>query len=751
MKKLLNKRGSVLFLVIVVMSILIVAASATYYIVNNQHSSVVVRYDSEQSYQTALSVSDTVSKYIDGYLQAIKNSKNGLGDYKDTIIGKMMDMQNGSTTDITSDIDLTDKGMGDVNVTITYKTKYSEGENKVLVYEISTNAVVDGETSKVTQVKEIVVGPTQYFTRFLTSTGSRPEDVVVNAFKILTETYFENDYTALTGWLNSSVYCSGTYHDVGAQYAANADDEIVVGENFIINNASGQVVSTPNIYVGNNLSANKMITAQNAYVLGDLDILFDQGDSTTKYFVKGDCHSYGKTTNATIYVNGDLYVNGTDGQFNMGTFIVKGDVHIIANYGAISIKYGGNIINPSGKTITATTEKITDAETIINGALSTSLSSKGMSNWNDLSSYIGKKTSKNNYGAWDADTYFLNELEAKNLTLKGSGNNGAIVPGKDCMIGTWTTGRPICKINKSARLNSWMVGPVTDESGNVLWTNYGGDQSYILFDATDEDLYIYLDADGADLDSDGTPDFVFGSYMDYYNPGNINKDWNGNPIVSHVNVIVKGQHSVIFILPDDTNFIIGDQNFIGSLGLVLQMSKLVDGKTEYDTFEALAAGCANVMGDYFNSASYSSKLDGLFKTEDDSVIFDKSQFKASAKDVHNNIFLVTKGTENKFNFNRQSTFCGYIYAPNSILSADGAYDGLSIIGGLIIGSYAYRNTSGALAYTTPYDYTYDTSDIYGLKSGGKKPTAIVEALMNTVGSTGAASSSLQDWRTAGYK
>ena len=80
MKKLLNKKGSVLFLVVVVMSILIVAASATFYIVNNQHSSVNVRYSSEQSYQTAVSVSDTVSKYIDGYLEAISKSGKDLSE-----------------------------------------------------------------------------------------------------------------------------------------------------------------------------------------------------------------------------------------------------------------------------------------------------------------------------------------------------------------------------------------------------------------------------------------------------------------------------------------------------------------------------------------------------------------------------------------------------------------------------------------------------------------------------------------------
>ncbi|MBD5114212.1 MAG: hypothetical protein HDT46_03290 [Ruminococcaceae bacterium] len=739
MRRLLNKKGSVLFLVVVVMSILIIAASATFYIVNNQHSSVNVRYSSEQSYQTAVSVSNTVSNYIDGYLQAIKNSKNGIDDYKDTIIGKMFNMQNGTSTDITSAIDLEDRGMGDVKVNITYQGSRSEGENKVLVYYISTEATVNGETSKVTQVKELVSGPTTYFTRFLTSTGSRPEDVVVNAFKILTETYFENDYTALTGWLNSSVYCTGTYHDMGAQYGASSpDDEIIVGENFIIKDATGQVVAVPNIYVGNNMSIGKMVTATNVYVLGDVDMIMDQGSSTSKYFVKGDCYSKGMTKDATIYVNGDLYVYP---QYNMGTFIVKGDVHILGDYNAKSIRYGGILDNPSGKNTPNTTS--VDADNIeieINGALSANLSSKGMSNWNDVSQYIAKGTSKNQYQEWKADEYFLNDLEAPGHTLTGSGNHGAIVPGKDCTTGT-QYGRKTCTINKSARLNPWFYGVLGhDEWGNEI-ASWGSGQNYLVFDATDEDLYIYLDADGADLDSDGMYDFTFG-------------DTYGDNMSHHVNIIIEGKHSVIFILPSDTNFIMGSQCFIGSLDLVLEMSARITGQPTYTTLADLIAdsgGCANVMGTYFNNASYTSIIDDLLTTEDGAVILDKSQFGASSQNVHNNIFLVTRGTENKLDFNNQSTFCGYIYAPNAILSASGAYDGLSFLGGLIVGSYSYRNTSGALAFTTPYDYTYNDTDIYGLKSSGKKPTSIVEKLMNDAGADSGSASSLQDWRTLGYK
>ena len=62
---LTNKKGSVLFLVLAIMTILIIAASAAYYMVLSNRGSVEARRKDEQSYQTAISVNNGVSDYID--------------------------------------------------------------------------------------------------------------------------------------------------------------------------------------------------------------------------------------------------------------------------------------------------------------------------------------------------------------------------------------------------------------------------------------------------------------------------------------------------------------------------------------------------------------------------------------------------------------------------------------------------------------------------------------------------------------
>ena len=172
MKKLLNKRGSVLFLVVVVMALLLIAASATYYVVRNQHASANTHYNSEQSYQTAYSVSEQMETYLTKLQTEISQNQSV---YNNSLFAKMMAMKDGDK--ITSDtVDLTSYGLGDFYVEITRAEGSGDSEG---VFKITTYSDVNGETVAITQVWKIVLSPSQtkYFTRFLTSTGYRDEDV----------------------------------------------------------------------------------------------------------------------------------------------------------------------------------------------------------------------------------------------------------------------------------------------------------------------------------------------------------------------------------------------------------------------------------------------------------------------------------------------------------------------------------------------------------------------------------------------
>lgn len=762
MKRLLNKKGSVLFLVVVVMSILIIAASATFYIVNNQRSSANVRYSSEQSYQTAVSVSDTVSKYIDGYLEAISKSGKDLSAYSDTLIGKMMKLTVGGSSDITSNIDFTDYNMGEAKVTIT-KTKQIQSpanpENTSHIFEVTTKSDYNGETIAVTEVKEIVTGPSDYFTRFLTSTGNRPEDVVFQCGELYSDAYFENDYTDFGGGatnIRNSIYATGTFIDNGIGYGAKTgSNEMVIGENFYVLSAggggSGSTVDVDYIFVRGNMTvksgANKPFISKDIYVLGDLILDGDIGSNPTNFFVSGNLYINTHTgTAASFYVGKNLYV-GSAVSGALGTFVVNGDIELASNCNgsAVSMKCAGNITDNSISYANFDPVQDSTVGALITTAFADSATAGSpVSDWSEVSKYIITKTKANKYEDWDAEGYFIKKLSA--APTIDLANAPTLVTWEDNHYGKYSNdnitverysrhndkgwGNTLVTIKKSCKLI-----PVTGYN----WQALGSGGETIVFDATSSDLYIYLDSNGM-TDSNGKKLFSF------FNSG------------QGTNLLIRGTHSVIFILPSDTNFKMNTQQFIGHEAFALYLS----GKTSVKDIAETGA----VVYSYDNSAT-EAKITPALETVavggTNATIMKQSTVGANA---HNNIFLVTTGktrdasnkltstfTNNYVDFNIASGFSGYIYAPCSELLCNGGYSGLQFFGGLIVGTYTYKNPSAMLAFTTPYDY----ADIYkGAGETNYKKTDIVKRLINFANSDGvpggsSAGSTLQSFGTLGYK
>ncbi len=764
MKRLLNKKGSVLFLVVVVMSILIIAASATFYIVNNQRSSVNVRYSSEQSYQTAVSVSDTVSKYIDGYLEAISKSGNELSAYSDTLIGKMMKLSVGGTSDITSSIDFTDYNMGEANVTIT-KTKQipspSNPENTSHIFEITTKSDYNGETVTVTEVKEIVTGPSDYFTRFLTSTGNRPEDVVFQCGMLFSDAYFENDYTDFGGGatnIRNSIYATGTFIDNGIGYGAKTGpNEIVIGENYYIlsggGGGSGSTVDVDNIYVRGNMAlksgCDKNFISKNVYVLGDLTLDATIGTSNkTNFFVAGNCYINTNTGPIdSFYVGQNLYIGGSVNSV-LGTFVVSGDVNIGygIHFSAASLKYGGNI---SDSTLTFPVKDSTVSAQISAAFAASAAAGAPVSDWSEVSQYIITRTKVNKYEDWDAEGYYTKKLSATAPVID--------LQNAPSLITNWNAAGDYgfynddnIKVEQYSKYHtatlltikkSCKITPIKNPPSGGKWIGAYGNT--VIFDATDSDLYIYLDSNGM-VDSNGKKLFKF-----------FDDGFNGT------NIIIRGTHSVIFILPSDTNFKMNTQQFIGHEEFALYLYD----DAAVTSVDDLAKKQKAVFS--YDNAAMSAKITPALETVSvgglNSAIMKQGTIGANA---HNNIFLVTTGktrdasnkltstfTNNYVDFNIASGFSGYIYAPCSELLCNGGYSGLQFFGGLIVGTYTYKNPSAMLAFTTPYDY----ADNYkGAGETNYKKTDIVKRLINFANSNGvdggsSAGSTLQSFGTLGYK
>lgn len=741
MKKLLGKKGSVLFLVVVVMSILIIAASATFYIVNNQSNSVNVRYSSEQSYQTALSVSNTVSDYIDEYLKAIGEGGKELDDCKDMLIGRMMSMSAGASANVTSEFDLSSIGMGKAEVVITkkpVKQDPTDPDQMIHVFEITTTSEYNGETIAITQVKEIVTGPAEYFTRFLTSTGKRPDDVLFSSHSILSEAYFENDYTRLGGGiafthLNHSLYSLGTIYDDGIRYEPGESKEIVIAQSYYVTSTGGGSLYADNIYVGGDLingedgdyNKTKAIYADDVYVLGDLVIgsngvvtLPDGTQRGTTYYVNGDCHIWCGTQNSNIYVNGDIYLH-SDSQ-SQGKLHAAGSVIFVPNtlgtFTAEQIEYKKDIKYGNGTVITASPDNAYTNKNFVYSATMTNPFSDSMVT--NTRNHINSTTKRNKYEQWDAEQYFNDKFNS----------TGSLVP-----IRLDDTGDSHVELMKDSHNNPiWDSYIVTLNESCMIspaetWS-WGNHTVIIDTSVNNEDIYIYLQPLA------GTNTFSFSKGA------------------ANVNIYVKGKHSVIFVLPENVNFIMDNQSFIGHIDVLSALSK--DNLSSAD----ILSGNMTDRG-AFNQLKYLTNEPAVGNPNtrqrlEDSLYVDgadgatKLVSSAFGPDAHNNIFLVTKGTKNSIDFSAQSTFLGYIYAPDAVMTASGAADGFAFLGGLIVGSYTYQ-TNATLAFTTPFDY----HSCYPIT----KKEDIVKYLIKFANGGGVAdptgmnSLKIEKWTNTGYK
>ena len=714
MKKLLNKRGSVLFLVVVVMALLLVAASATYYVVRNQHASVNIHYNSEQSYQTAYSVSYSLKEYFSDYISKISKKE---ATYEGSLFEKIWT----SSIPLTSqDINLSEYGLGEFDITIkNIPERYSvdaEG-NETKAFEVTVVAESNGETTTLTQVWTITLSAseTEYFTRFLTSTGEdgQGRDVHLGAHTIYGDAYFENDYTSMENvFMQRSFYANGTLSDQGISFANGKDLEMVIGGNYYAETAGYGSTTIGRIYVGGNFYNGyinpkydgKAINVDAAYILGDFHYNANSGASTGTYFVQQDFYLNGMMGEDTVvYVGGDLYISDKVQGWNCGEIYVAGKVYNYAQASGGSINGQlkqvyctgeDKVINSSGMLESADagsglvtfegwknqyvtyqsgiaeliTAKMNEKSTEIHDPSSDKKDI--FSDWTDVGRYISNSTAKGTYIDWNAEYYFNktfpdaptidfddnvhnypkpseanNWQEIKQTELKDT--NGNTVDGYFSKTNVWNYDNPFIAVVRES----------------FKWRTCKQAQSIVAIDATEKEIYVYLDGDGTD-------EFRF-----FTQAGS--------------NVIIMGDNPVIFVLPDGKNFTFEDGIFIGHYDLACYFAGVNSLK--------------DLQGHYLDreAAGKKDNIDNIFKIDTDTglTVFDPAAFGGNT--VHNNVFLVSTGYGTTLRFDKQYTFCGYIYTPHMILDYPTNTGALSFIGGLIVGSYVYDSTNSDLVFINP--------------------------------------------------
>lgn len=663
MNKILNKKGSVLFLVVVVMALLLVAASATYYVVRNQHMSANTHYSSEQSYQTAYSVSKAVEQYLT--IEQANISKDNSA-YSDSLFKQMMELKKDETLDASAKLD--EYGLGDFEIEI----KRIEETGDEGVFEITTKAEVNGETTAVTQVWKVAfTGGTSYpgvtyFTKFLVSTGYRDEDVYLTANHIYGDVYFENPFTSAGNTTyQRSIYCSDTLMDNGVKFEASVSQsmEIVVANNYYSHSAKNQtemdrikaLIVGGDCEVGKNWQGKKIV-ADAVYVLGNYTANIGNEDATI--FVRGDCYINASDggVGTVYYINGDLHL-GKDADYALALgskkFFVKGDVYFHKDglgypMPTETIKYWGSVHNETyytpDYTLEQYTEKVIGEFPIEEKIAEASEGKHNFTDWLSIQQYISETTGKNYYGTWNAEGYFNKKFSGNPVIKLSDTSNPAVT--YDSNVGG---GKYVVKIDQSCTIQP---------AEGWGWGYY-----YIVIDATKEDIYIKLDPGSSNT-------FTFGTANTY------------NNACGNVSVLVEGEHAVVFVLPSAADFQMTNNSFIGHAGIALAA-------TGYATVDDLIAKNVLVAGSLANQTQVN-----MIGT------------------AHNNIFLVSSGTNNHLSFDAgDCTLCGYIYAPASTLQVETSSRGVSFYGGLIVGSYYFVAPTTMLIYEPPYDPYGRGSDI----------------------------------------
>ncbi len=338
--RLKGGKGSVLFFIIAIMTVMIVLASAVYYSTISARAQVEIKYGNEQSYQSAVSLNDLVTEYL--------NTKTD-DAFVDAIIALSPNKSLTTKGDGTDAFAELAGGLGDYKITVT-KLSGDSGDEKQTI-KVETEVLVNGETSTVTSIGEFTLVSKPYsFDRFFTSTGYAPNDVVMSGMTVTSTMYLDNEYSQIGSSqsgnsginIRAEVISAGTLSINNAPINSNGDQtfDITAGNNLIMTYNGGQGAMNLNggrIRVGGNLIQGTSFNYTNdtdVYVVGDFISGRPSDDSDCEIYVNGDAAFFGNETyKGKVYVNGDVYI---DKEVNTGDKFPGG------------ITIGGNVYLCSG-------------------------------------------------------------------------------------------------------------------------------------------------------------------------------------------------------------------------------------------------------------------------------------------------------------------------------------------------------------------------------------------------------------------
>lgn len=781
--RLKGGKGSVLFFIIAIMTVMIVLASAVYYSTISARAQVEIKYGNEQSYQSAVSLNDLVTEYL--------NTKTD-DAFVDAIIALSPNKSLTTKGDGTDAFAELAGGLGDYKITVT-KLSGDSGDEKQTI-KVETEVLVNGETSTVTSIGEFTLVSKPYsFDRFFTSTGYAPNDVVMSGMTVTSTMYLDNEYSQIGSSqsgnsginIRAEVISAGTLSINNAPINSNGDQtfDITAGNNLIMTYNGGQGAMNLNggrIRVGGNLIQGTSFNYKNdtdVYVVGDFISGRPSDDSDCEIYVNGDAAFFGNETyKGKVYVNGDVYIDkevNTGDKFP-GGITVGGNVYLCSGssyYGAQKAWIKSHGVDDSRiKDYTDASIRLEakngDNDSAYNALRANMDKARGSNEqaysyvWpsdsgtceslTNVKAKINEKVGNPEYTNWNMTKKFINDDGTYTVDPINYNFGNPSASELERFAGTGSNENQL--IVSAEKFGQYVV------MGDMRITNGPWNGYNIVFDTTmpdgnDIDMYVYLPANcymkkTPPANEWSSPTYSFSNKSEDKSKFNCFR-WNNQPeglFDGWFSVLTKGKGSVIFVIGDGVTYFAQTRVFMGHYNLlkeVLPDAIAADGKvTNTDKFSE--AKVSAIM----RTTDTDARKQTLFKQN----ILDKYK---NSGGIHNNLFVVAINKNSDVNFDMQyNTFCGFIYAPYMTFGAGKSTEGhFAMLGGLIVSDYEMPNTSRVYMATIPYDYydRYVDSTLTGAEKEDARFDYMEKLISNSGGEIGTlGSSSSRSWRKYGY-
>lgn len=781
--RLKGGKGSVLFFIIAIMTVMIVLASAVYYSTISARAQVEIKYGNEQSYQSAVSLNDLVTEYL--------NTKTD-DAFVDAIIALSPNKSLTTKGDGTDAFAELAGGLGDYKITVT-KLSGDSGDEKQTI-KVETEVLVNGETSTVTSIGEFTLVSKPYsFDRFFTSTGYAPNDVVMSGMTVTSTMYLDNEYSQIGSSqsgnsginIRAEVISAGTLSINNAPINSNGDQtfDITTGNNLIMTYNGGQGAMNLNggrIRVGGNLIQGTSFNYTNdtdVYVVGDFISGRPSDDSDCEIYVNGDAAFFGNETyKGKVYVNGDVYIDkevNTGDKFP-GGITVGGNVYLCSGssyYGAQKTWIKSHGVDDSRiKDYTDASIRFVakngENDSAYNALRANMDKARGSNEqaysyvWpsdsgtceslTNVKAKINEKVGNPEYTNWNMTKKFINDDGTYTVDPINYNFGNPSASELERFAGTGSTKNQL--IVSAEKFGQYVVmGDMRITAGT--WDGYN-----IVFDTTmpggnDIDMYVYLPANcymkkTPPANEWSSPTYSFSNKSEDKSKFNCFR-WNNEPdgmFEGWFSVLTKGKGSVIFVIGDGVTYFAQTRVFMGHYNLLKEVLP-----------DAIAADGKVTNTDKFSEA----KVSAIMRTTDTDVR-KQTLFKQNILDkyknsggIHNNLFVVAINKNSDVNFDMQyNTFCGFIYAPYMTFGAGKSTEGhFAMLGGLIVSDYEMPNTSRVYMATIPYDYydRYVDSTLTGTEKEDARFDYMEKLISNSGGEIGTlGSSSSRSWRKYGY-